>query len=189
MKKTKKLALAAMFCAFCCVGTMIHIPAGPTLGYIHLGDVFVLMSGVLLGPLSGGLAAAVGSCLADLINGYAIWIPGTFLVKGLSAGICGWLFQILWIKSTHKSRKKLRATLFGSGFFAEFVMILGYFLYEILIIILSAGDNGSFAVAATTSLMNVPFNVIQGIAAIILTQLLLPILLRLEDVRNIINPM
>lgn len=67
-------------------------------------------------------------------------------------------------------------------------MIVGYFLFEILILMVSSGSDTSFAVAATTSLMNVPFNVIQGLAAIILVQVITPILLRIEDVRNIINP-
>ena len=188
MNKTKRLALASLFCAFCCIGTMIHVPAGPTLGYVHLGDAFVLLSGILLGPVTGGLAAAIGSALADLINGYAIWIPGTFIIKGLCAVICGLFFNKFWIHSNKKNHKKLHGTIILSGFIAECVMILGYFAYEILLLVLSSGGDSSIGVAVTTSLLNVPFNVLQAIAAIILTLLLVPILLRLEDVRNLMNP-
>ena len=187
MKKTKKLVLAAMFCAFCCIGTMIHIPAGPTLGYVHLGDAFVLLSGVLLGPVTGGLSAAIGSSLADLVNGYAIWIPGTFVTKGFSAVICSLLFCSLKKMSSKGKKSNLRNTFILSGIFGELVMLVGYFCYEVLLLMMSSGSHASLSTACATSLMNVPFNLIQALFAIVLIQLILPILLRIEDVRNIIH--
>ena len=67
----KKLVTAALFTAFTCVATMsIRIPTPGTGGYIHPGDALVILSGVILGPGWGFLAAAVGSAMADLLGGY-----------------------------------------------------------------------------------------------------------------------
>lgn len=57
--KTLRLVMAALLAAITCVVTMvIKIPITATGGYINLGDCIVLLSGILLGPLYGGLAAA-----------------------------------------------------------------------------------------------------------------------------------
>jgi len=186
MKKTKKLVMASLFCALCCIGTMIHLPAGPTIGYVHLGDAFVLLSGILLGPLVGGLASGVGSALADLINGYAIWIPGTFVTKALCSMICGFLFYIIRKKEHSFSIRKLYVTLLFGGILSELVMIIGYFFYEVLLITLSSGSTATFVNASSAALVSVPFNIIQSVVAIILILVIVPILLRIEDVRNII---
>ena len=54
MNQTKKLVYTALFTALCCVGTMvIQIPTPATHGYIHLGDAFVILSGVILGKKYG----------------------------------------------------------------------------------------------------------------------------------------
>ena len=81
----KTLASAAMFAALTFLATSVLKIPTPTLGYIHIGDAFVLLSGVLFGPLTGGLAAGLGSALADLLGGYVIWAPFTFVVKFLTA--------------------------------------------------------------------------------------------------------
>lgn len=186
MKKTKRLVMASLFCALCCVGTMIHIPAGPTLGYVHLGDALVLLSGVILGPLTGGIAAGIGSTLADLINGYAIWAPGTFLIKALCAAICGLMFQSYRKNATGEKSKKLYFTLLFGGLLAELVMIVGYFFYEILITMLGAGSNASFVAAASGAAVGIPFNIVQALVALVLTVVLIPILLKIDDMREII---
>ena len=59
-KKTLKLVIAALLAAMTCVATMvIKIPLTATGGYINLGDCIVVLSGILLGPLYGGLAAGL----------------------------------------------------------------------------------------------------------------------------------
>ena len=68
--KTRIIILAALMAALTCIGTMIIKVPTPTNGYIHPGDGFVLLSGLLLGPIYGSLAAGIGSALSDLITGY-----------------------------------------------------------------------------------------------------------------------
>ena len=74
MSKTLKLVISALMASMVCVATIvIKIPIPATGGYINLGDCIVLLSGVVLGPLYGGLAAGLGSALADLLGGYVVF--------------------------------------------------------------------------------------------------------------------
>ena len=73
--KTKKIVMTALFAALACVATMsIRIPTPGTGGYIHPGDAVVILSGIILGPVYGFLAAGIGSCMADLLGGYFIYV-------------------------------------------------------------------------------------------------------------------
>ena len=93
MKKTKNLIFAGVLAALCCVCTLyISVPFPVGGGYFNLGDCFVITSGVILGPVFGFFAAAIGSMLADILAGYAIYAPATFLIKGLMALVVGLMF-------------------------------------------------------------------------------------------------
>lgn len=90
----RKLVLSAMFAALCCVATMIvQIPT--VAGYTNLGECMCLLAGLVLGPWYGLFAAGIGSGLADLLAGYAHYVPGTFLIKGLVALIAALLLRPL----------------------------------------------------------------------------------------------
>ena len=91
--KTRTIILTALLAALTTVATMvIRIPT-PTLGYIHLGDGMVLICGILLGPWLGAVAAGIGSMLADLFAGAVAYMPGTLVIKALTALVGGWLYH------------------------------------------------------------------------------------------------
>ena len=95
-EKLKKLILTALFAALACIATMImKIPTPGTGGYIHVGDAIVILSGVVLGPWYGFAAAGLGSCMADLIGGYFIYVPITFVIKGLIALATGLVYRAI----------------------------------------------------------------------------------------------
>lgn len=124
MKKTKKIVFAGVLAALCCISTLyISVPFPVAGGYFNLGDCFVITSGVVLGPVFGFFAAAIGSMLADLLAGYAVYAPGTFLIKGLMALVVG----LLYIKN-----KKVFMIIL-SAVIAELIMVLGYFVYEFIL--------------------------------------------------------
>ena len=148
--KTKKLVLAALMAALTCVATMIIKIPSPLKGYINLGDCIVLVSGWMLSPAYGFLAAGIGSALADVISGYMTYVPATFIIKGLMAVIAHYGFKIL-----HKKAGNLSARIL-SGVMAEVVMVLGYFGFEGLLY--------GFA----TSAVNIPANSVQGIAGLVI---------------------
>lgn len=147
MKDTyvKKLVYSALFAALCCVATMvIRIPT-PTGGYVNAGDAIVLLGAFALGPVWGACAAGLGSALADIISAYALYAPGTFVVKALVALIAAFI-----LKRFPENRPGVGAVVAGVA--AELWMVLGYFVYESLILgygmAAIAGVPGNLAQAA-----------------------------------------
>ena len=145
-----KIVLSAMLAALICVATMIITVPSPLGGFLNLGDGFVLLAGWLLGPLYGFFAAGLGSALADLFLGYAFYVPGTFLIKGLSAFLCAVLIRRMAVCV----RKRL-VQFALAGTVAEIEMIAGYFAYSAIL-----GGEGWGAV------VSIPGNAVQGIAGI-----------------------
>ena len=84
--RTRLIVLSALFAALACVATMVIRIPSPFKGYLNLGDSVVLLSGWLLPPVYGALAAGLGSALADLFSGYVTYAPATFVIKALMAG-------------------------------------------------------------------------------------------------------
>jgi len=93
--KTKQLAVSGLMAALVMVGTMLVQVPTPTKGYIHIGDSMVYLCGIILGPFTGGLAAGVGSLLADVSTGYGIYAPATFVIKALDAAAVGCFYNLL----------------------------------------------------------------------------------------------
>ena len=96
---TKKIVFAALLAALACVATMIIKIPTPLGGYIHAGDAVVVLAGFLLGPVWGALAAGLGSGLADVISGYVLYAPGTFVIKAVVALLAGWIIGTKLIKN------------------------------------------------------------------------------------------
>ncbi len=184
MKDTKKLIITSLMAAFTCVATMMIKIQTPTFGYIHLGDGLVLLCGIVLGPFAGGLAAGIGSMFADIFSGYVTWAPATLIIKALTALIAGLLFHRL----QHISKQKFAqtASVIVSGLVGEAIMVTGYFLYEAVFAAVVSGSFSSTALAAgfASSAASIPFNMVQGVVGIIISLLLLPILSKVEDIRN-----
>ncbi len=201
-KNTKKMVIAALMSAFTCIATMIIKIPTPTFGYIHLGDALVLLCGMILGPVSGALAAGIGSMFADIFSGYASWALATFIIKALTAGIAGFLFRCIKfrqipasqdaaIKTAHPvdsaRTRNIRVVLGGS--IGELIMVTGYFLYETGLAAFASGGftTAALAAGATASAAGIPFNVAQGVVGIIICLVLLPVLLKIEDIRNMLH--
>ena len=163
----KKLILAALFAARSCVATMsIRIPTPGTSGYIHPGDAIVILSGVILGPVWGFLAGGIGSALSDLIGGYFIYVPITFVIKGLVALAAGLLYQ----KVGKNQKSRYIAVILGGV--ADIILVAGgYFVCEFFI----------YGAGAAAS---IPANIIQGIGGLVISCILYPILISIPNVRQ-----
>ncbi len=112
------VALLGVTAALIFAATMISIPVGT--GYINTGDGMILLCAYILGPIVF-LAAAIGSALSDLALGYIIYIPATFVIKGLLG-----LVAALILRGDTVSLPR-KAIAFVT---AELIMVGGYFLYE-----------------------------------------------------------
>ena len=163
----KKLILAALFAALSCVATMsIRIPTPGTGGYIHPGDAIVILSGVILGPVWGFFAGGIGSALSDLIGGYFVYVPITFVIKGLVALVAGFLFLIFGISLISCF------VVVVLGGVAEIILVAGgYFVCEYFI----------YGAGAAAS---IPANIIQGIGGLVISCILYPILISIPNVRQ-----
>ena len=143
-----RLVIAALFTALCCVTTMaVPIPS-PMGGYLNPGDAIVLLSAFFLGPFWGAAAAGLGSFLADIFSGYAIWAPATLVIKALMALVSGALLRRM------ENKNKVAAAILA-GVAAELIMIVGYFLYT-----------ATFLRVGLGALADVPGNIVQGVFGI-----------------------
>lgn len=160
----KKLVMSALMAALTCITTMVIPIPTPSGGYAHPGDGFVLLSGIILGPIYGGLAAGIGSFLSDLFLGYSEYMIATFIIKGLAAVIVGFIY-----KRIHKGSTIIAGIIGGA------IVTMGYLVFETLLFGLGAAVSG------------IPMNLIQNLIAIIITVSLLPILNNVPQIKELIN--
>ncbi len=147
---TKKLVTTALLMALTTMATMfIRIPL--PLGYVNLGDVFVLLSVFILGPIYGTISAGIGSSLADLFA-YISYAPGTLIIKSAMA-LVAWIIYKILLKAT---KKTTLAEIVG-GIIGALLMALGYFCYEIL-----------FFTTPAVAIVNAPWNLLQGGVGVVL---------------------
>lgn len=158
--KVYRLSVTALLTALTCVATMvIKVPTPVTNGYVNLGDIMVLLSGWMLGPVYGFFAAGVGSALTDLLGGYMAYVPGTLVIKGLMAVTA---YSLVF---GNEDSGKLRAFTRGlSAFCAEAVMVLGYFAYEAVFL----GYGMAAAAGISGNLVQGLFGVAGGLALYVL---------------------
>lgn len=171
---SKKIAFTALFAALCCVGTMfIAIPL-PN-GYFNVGDVFVLLAGWCMGPLFGAAAAGLGSCLADILSGFALYAPATFFIKAIDAAAAYLLWRVMRLvirKDGFDAFARLAAAVGG-----ELLMVLGYFAFECVLY---------GAAGAAASLAG---NAVQGSVCIVGGVALVAVLYHLKAVRGFFSPL
>ncbi len=168
--KIRKLVLAALFAALCTIMTLVIQVPSPMQGYVNLGDCAVLLSAWVLGPVYGGVAAGIGSMLADLLSGYAHYAPGTLLIKLGMAVIAALIFRFL----RNRPACKLPLAQVASGVVAEAVMVAGYFGYSCLWL-------GKGLAAAAS----VPGNIIQGAFGLVAATLVYLLLSRTSALARI----
>ena len=163
------IVTAALFAALVYVTTMISIPMPR--GNLNFGEACVLLSGLIVGPF-GAFSAAIGATLADVTSGYMHYAPATMVIKFLTAG-CACFLHILFKKisgtenpfkkketgapaAEHKTKKNGIIAAVIAGILSEIIMVVGYYLYELLL-------SSSPAVALTT----IPGNLTQALTGIV----------------------
>jgi uncharacterized membrane protein len=118
-KNVKEICYTGVFAALTVAATMIHIPMPATSGYINAGDAIILLIAFFSGSKRAAFSGAIGSALADLLLGYAYWVPITLVIKGVMGLTAGALFK----------NDRLLSLRNGAACVAtEIVMIVGYFL-------------------------------------------------------------
>lgn len=165
---TRKLVLTALLAALTCVGSGLRITIPLDIGgttSFHLGNILCALSGILLGPWLGGLAAGLGSMIYDMTNPLYLatcWM--TFLMKGALGLVAGLVIRIgsrdwgYW--------KTLLATAAGSAAYVVLYLIKSYFYTGLLV-------NGLDPEAALVTVIGkLPATIFNAVVAVILTPVL-----------------
>ena len=141
-KNIKLMCITGIFSALVFVVTAyLHIPTYN--GYVHCGDGVIFIAACILPMPYSIVVGVLGAMLADLLTGFAVWAPGSMIIKGLLA--------LLFTCQSNKIITKrnlimlLPAALISAG---------GYYLYEALI-------TGSFV----APLAGIPASLVQAVAS------------------------
>ncbi len=125
---TVNLAFTGMLAALVLVGYIFTIKL-PIAGkaQIGFGNVFCIFSGLMIGPIYGGLAAGLGSFLYDVITGWADTCVLTFVTKFVMAFVCGaiaWGIHGKLLNDSAKQKKQIVHTIVAA--------VIGSVCYSIL---------------------------------------------------------
>ncbi len=114
MNNVALIALVGLMGALCFASNYLSfplpVPVGP-MTRVHLGNSIVLLSGFLLGPVPGGLAAGFGAMFYDLLNpAYVADAPYTFVFKFAMACVCGLIARLRRADARRRVQNILAAT-------------------------------------------------------------------------------
>ena len=175
----KHLSFTAVLAALCCVSTVFFVVPLPASGYFNMGDVFVLLSGWLLGPLYGAAAelesraaaAGLGTMLADVVGGYASYAPATLVIKAVMA-VAAYFVSRLLKKAIRREKLDVlpRAV---SALVGEALMVLGYFFFEGVLLGMGMG--------AAPNLLG---NALQGVCCFLIAVILIGAIYPIKPVRG-----
>ena len=136
------MCISGIFSALVFVVTAyLHIPTYN--GYVHCGDGIIFLAACMLPLPYSVIIGALGAMLADLLTGFAIWAPGSMVIKGLMA--------LLFCCKTSKIITKRNLLVLLP---AALISIAGYYVYEGII-------TGSFVAA----LAGIPGSAVQAVAS------------------------
>ncbi len=150
----RRIAVAGVMIAVVAVFTLaIRVPFAPTRGYFNLSDVAVFFASFAFGPWIGLIAGGIGTALADVAGGYAMYAPLSFLAHGLEGLVAG---------SIGKGRG---VTTMALGWaLGALVMLSFYFVGEAFVFGMGIGAAGAEALT-----INIPQVVAGGLVSIPLT--------------------
>ena len=169
--KVKTLTMTALMAAVIFVLTfLVRVPIGGSGGYVNIGDAGVYVAASLLGGPAGMIAAAIGSALADLSVGAAMYILPTAIVKGLMGLVCGIIMRRAGFAPF------LAASVTGGA-----IMVSGYFAADIVIASLNMAEglNGA-SVNLSLALASFPPNIIQWACGVAVAAAFYPAVVRIK---------
>ena len=153
------ISIIAIFTALIFVVTFwIQIPIPATGGYINIGDIAVMFTALLFGPIIGGISGGVGPMIADIFSGpYIIYAPATLIIKGIEGFLIG-LISNPRNRFGRISYRDILAVIIGG-----ILIPLGYFIYEAFIL----------GLGVVVALVEMPGNFFQFITAAVFSILLI----------------
>lgn len=162
-EKVYNLVMTALILGLIMMATAtFKIPSPFTQGYVHLGDTMIFLGVLVLGRKNGTIAAGVGSGLADIMAGYAIYAPWTLIIKGVMAFVMATFIEAMSVKGKSKLNIAGMPVIEIMGMvIAGTVMAAGYCIVD-----------GVFAGNMAAGLLGVPANIGQFVVGMILATVL-----------------
>ena len=153
----RKAAVTAVLIVLSFIGTMfIRVPIPATNGYFNLGDMFIILAALWLGPSRGLLVGLIGPAAADLI-GFPQFVVATAVTKAAEGLVAGLIAQRLF------GRQSALSSMVGA-LAGAIVMVAGYFIFEAYLYPVFARWISFFGVTDLgAAIAEVPFNIAQGV--------------------------
>jgi uncharacterized membrane protein len=126
--KTKLIVINSLFIALTLVATMfinIRLPIMGNGGLIHLGNVPLFIAAFIYGKKTGAVAGAFGMGLFDLLSGYALWAPFTFIIVGAMGFVVGLISEKVPGKRAYVYTLAVATALI--------IKVVGYYFSEVLL--------------------------------------------------------
>lgn len=127
-KKIQAMVINGILIGLTLTATMfinIRLPLMGSGGLIHLGNVPLLLAAFVYGKKSGAIAGAIGMCLFDLISGWTLWAPFTFVIVGTMGFVAGLISEKV------PGKKIFVHTL--AVVLAMIIKVVGYYFAEVII--------------------------------------------------------
>ncbi|MCI9510254.1 MAG: ECF transporter S component [Angelakisella sp.] len=163
---TRDMVIVGLMSAVVYAATLLRVeiptPMGKTM--IHMATVACLISGLLFGPVRGGLAGGIGSFFFDIFNGWASSAPFTLVFKF----VIGFLAGLITGGKAQKTPRTFLACAAG-GYAYSVLYLTKDFVRNLLLGGAMETAIADVSVKAVTSLTN-------GTLAIIIATLLAPVL-------------
>ncbi len=162
------LCMAAVMAALVALGSKLEIQIPSILGSsrFHLGNVMCALSGLLLGPWWGGLAAGIGSAIFDLFDPLRVMeAPITFLTKGVYGVVAGAVYFKVFKGRSNYVNEAVASALAAVSYIVLY--LAKSFFYNGLLIKGLSADAAWLAV-----LERVPSSVFNGVVAVIFAPIL-----------------
>nr|WP_051527132.1 ECF transporter S component [[Eubacterium] cellulosolvens] len=126
---TQVLVITALMIALTYVATWlinIRLPFAGSGGLVHLGNVPLFVAAMLFGKKTGALAGGIGMGLFDLLSGWTVWAPFTFVIVGLMG------FETGWFAEKHPlPHRSLNDSV--SLVLALLIKVIGYYFAEVIL--------------------------------------------------------
>lgn len=122
---TAEIALCGVFSAIICVFTMfVQIRIFPAEGgMVHIGNVPLFFAAAFFGKKVGAVAGGTGMMLSDLLSGWTIYAPVTFIVTALMGAAFGKIVN----------GKPCIKNLIAASLAALLIKITGYYIGEVIL--------------------------------------------------------
>lgn len=164
-----KLCAAAMMTAVVFVGNFLRITMPVPLGGVTsftLANILCALSGILLGPWYGFLAAGLGSFFYDLTGTYAAEAPITLFTKGMYGLVAGLVLYCLLKSAKEKYGAQLAAATCAAVTYMALYLVKNYVYNAAILELTEPVQRWALVVS------KVPATITNGVIAIIFAPIL-----------------